>query len=86
MFEVEAVAVELRDAARGDDDAGRVPVLEHVQREQQRLAHRRREPVVGRRRQRQDVDLRRRLRADEMSACAGDAEAEEGCRGGWWWW
>lgn len=49
MLEVQAVAEELPNAARGDDHAGRVRELEDIEREQEGLAEGCHEPVVGRR-------------------------------------
>lgn len=86
MLEVEPVAVELGDAGRGGHDAMRIPKLDDVESLEKGAQHRRRQTVVRRRVEREQVDGRRGLGAREGAArvggVRGDGEREELCHFG----
>lgn len=85
VVEVEPVGVELGDAGRRHQHARRVAELDYVERRQHRLAEGRRQPVVGRRGEGQQVDRRRELAAHDRAAgvviTCRDGNGEEGGHG-----
>lgn len=83
MLEVQAVGVELGDAAGGDDDAGGVAAeLEDVQGLEEGAAERGREAVVRGGDEGEQVDLGLRLGGGDgaawVGAAGGDRHGEEG--------
>lgn len=83
MLEIQAVGVEFRDAACGDDHAGGVVAeFEDVEGLEERAAEGGGEAVVRGGNECEEVDLRLRLGAGDcaagMGAAGGDGDGEEG--------
>lgn len=86
VLEVQAIAVELGDAAGGDDDAGLVGAkLEDVEGVDEGPAERGGQPVVGGRGEGEQVDGRGGFGADDgtagVAAAGADGDGEEGGHG-----